>query len=97
MKNVSYGNDLDSFYTAGGPNPDYGSVSVPLTFSSGVSNLQVNVSIIDDQIAEGIERFIANLRLISDNDRVSIAPNTATVNITDNDGEVIAPAFHSPQ
>ena len=57
-------------------------------FSSDVDRVTVNVSIVDDQIAENPEQFFADLTLITDNDRVSIAPPMATVVISDNDGKM---------
>ncbi len=45
------------------------------------------MTIVDDQIAENPEQLFADFNLFSDNDRVVISPNTATLTITDNDGE----------
>ena len=58
-----------------------------LTFSASVSSISVNVSINDDTIDELDELFRAALDLVSDNDRVVVAPASADILITDNDGE----------
>ena len=58
-----------------------------LNFSSDATFHLIPIHIFDDQLAESVERFTANLELLTNNDRVSIAPDTATVDIIDNDGK----------
>jgi hypothetical protein len=52
-----------------------------------VNRVTVNVSILDDEVDEPTEDFVAALSLQTDNDRVQVTPDTATVDIVDNDGE----------
>ena len=68
---------------------DYTSVlGQALTFRSRLPSMTVLVPIIDDLLdEEDIERFTANLTLVTDNPRVEIAPPMAEVLILDNDGK----------
>ena len=63
---------------------DYESVLEELTFSAGLERQCVDVTIQDDDIAEGLEDFTAGLT--TSVDRVILDPDVATVNIADNDG-----------
>ena len=63
---------------------DYESVLEELTFSAGLERQCVDVTIQDDDIAEGLEDFTAGLT--TSVDRVTLDPDVATVNIADNDG-----------
>ena len=63
---------------------DYESVLEELTFSAGLERQCVDVTIQDDDIAEGLEDFTAGLN--TSVDRVILDPDVATVNIADNDG-----------
>jgi len=66
---------------------DYTQTTAPLTFLPG-ENLQcVNISILDDAILESNEDFSVQLNT-QDTAAVTINLNSASVTITDNDGEV---------
>jgi hypothetical protein len=54
-----------------------------------MDRITVNISILDDQLDEPTEDFFATLALQTDNDRVPVTPDTALVDIVDNDGEDI--------
>ncbi|ORU93486.1 MAG: hypothetical protein A6F71_08950 [Cycloclasticus sp. symbiont of Poecilosclerida sp. M] len=58
-----------------------------LTFSASVSSISVDVSINNDTIDELDELFRAVLALVSDVDRVEVAPASADILIIDDDGE----------
>ena len=66
---------------------DFSSVSTPLTFNSDVTNIQVQILIVDDSESESVENFLANLTMITDDVNVEIIPDQATIFITDNDGK----------
>ena len=71
---------------ASGPNPDFVNTSLPISFPPGESSIEVNVSIVDDQVAELSELFSVTI-LNPTISRVNISTATATVNITDDDSE----------
>jgi hypothetical protein len=48
-----------------------------------MDHITVNVSILDNQL----EDFVATLALQTDNNRVLVNPNTAQVEMVDNDGK----------
>ena len=66
---------------------DYGEISDrQLIFSSAVSNLAVRVDIIDDNVLEElVERFTAVLSSVVP--RLTLLPEVANIDITDNDGQ----------
>ena len=66
---------------------DYGEISDrQLIFSSAVSNLAVRVDIIDDNVLEElVETFTAVLSSVVP--RLTLLPEVANVDITDNDGQ----------
>ena len=68
-------------------NADYSSVIQPLTFTTTTDVGDVSVLISEDEISESLENFFADLSLLTNTDRVTIAPAEATVEIVDNDGE----------
>ena len=67
-------------------NGDYAGVSAIITFPAGVTKQIVNVSTIDDVVLENPEFFSAVLGNVSPSDVAVISQPTATVNITNNDG-----------
>ena len=70
------------------PGFDYENTVTTITFGPGVSALTVNVPILDDDIAENIEMFSANLRLpAGSTDIVFLDPDRANATILDNDGK----------
>ncbi len=75
------------FYTAPG---DYTSVTQTVVFRQNGDFGNVAVPITDDGVSEPVENFFADLSLITVTDRVIVAPDEATVTITDNDGERLA-------
>lgn len=64
---------------------DYTGTTQSLTFNQGVTSQPITIPILDDNINEVLERFVA--RLTSSDDDVIISPGVATVEITDNDGK----------
>ena len=68
---------------------DYISVSQQLNFTSSVTEYRVNISIVNDNLVEDVEQFIANLNLISAVGNVSINSPQATVNIHSDDSTLI--------
>ena len=72
---------------------DYVSVSnEPLTFTRGSPSDSVTISIRDDTTEEYSESFVARLSVDTAlYPGVRLAPNTANVNIRDNDGEEMQP------
>ena len=68
---------------------DYTSVTRQLSFNSAVTAFNVFVPIINDNLIEQVESFLANLRLVSAVGSVSIAPPQATVSIQSDDRELL--------
>ena len=68
---------------------DYISVSQQLNFTSSVTEYRVNISIVNDNLVEDVEHFIANLNLISAVGNVLINPPQATVNIHSDDSMLL--------
>ena len=64
---------------------DYISVSQQLQFTSSGTEYRVNISIVNDNLVEDVEQFIANLNLISAVGSISINSPQATVNIHSDD------------
>lgn len=80
MKNFRY------LFVSSLASEDFEIVSTLLTFTSTISSVQVQVPIIDDNISESSEDFVANLTLITADIEVDINPGQATIIINDNDG-----------
>ena len=76
---------------------DYISVSSePLTFTRGSPSDSVTITIQDDTTVEYSESFVARLSVDTAlYPGVRLAPNTANVNIRDNDGEKMQPWLHT--
>ena len=66
---------------------DYATTSVTVTIPATVSSQSVIVPIINDSLIEGVEQFSAQLSLPAGQDGVMLGANTATVEITGDDGE----------
>lgn len=67
---------------------DFANVSMVLEFTSSISRLCVNVSIVDDTDLEGTEGFLARLEPDSAlPDGVQLMPAVAPVAIFDNEGK----------
>ncbi|XP_064387615.1 uncharacterized protein LOC135335886 isoform X2 [Halichondria panicea] len=64
---------------------DYSSVIQPLTFTTTTDVGDVSVLISEDGVSEPLENFFADLSLLTNTDRVTIAPTEATITIEDND------------
>ena len=76
-------------YNSFSPAPnDYTNVfSEPLTFSRNIPTNSITISITDDMLVEGPESFTAELSVNRAlNPGVMLNPDTATVNIIDDDG-----------
>ena len=81
--------------TGGGKDYDSGSYSVK--FDSGITEVTLNVSIIDDDILEGNEKFNLTVNVSSLPNKVIVSdPGQATVTIVDNDGKSNMYNYHSP-
>ena len=68
---------------------DYERESFTVTFPAGVNIISFNVTIIDDNIAELAELFTLDLKIpaaAADMGVVKGSPDTATVNIMDDEG-----------
>ena len=76
---------------------DYISVSSePLTFSRGSPSDSITITIQDDTTVEYSESFVARLSVDAAlYPGVRLAPNTANVNIRDNDGEKMQPWLYT--
>ncbi len=59
----------------------------PLTLTTTTDVGDVSVLISEDGISELLENFFADLSLLTNTDRVTIAPAEATVTIEDNGGQ----------
>ena len=68
---------------------DYQPEARTITFSSSVSNVSITITIVDDSILESTENFLVNLADPQSQIGVSTMPNTANVDIVDNDGKLI--------
>ncbi len=66
---------------------DYSAVIEVVVFRQNGEFGNVAVPIIDDGVSEPVENLFADLALITDTDRVTVAPAEATITIIDNDGE----------
>lgn len=66
---------------------DYSSVTQSLTFTVDSITGDVFVPISEDLVSEPLENFFADISLVTSTDRVTIAPDEATVTIVDDDGE----------
>ena len=79
---------VDGSAVSQGPEPDYQSLSVQLTFTPSMTEICHNVIIIDDSITENSKLFAGLLSSIDS--AVILAPDTASVEILDNDRELPA-------
>ena len=62
----------------------------PLTFTRGSPSQSVSITIIDDTTVEDSEMFVARLSVnAAVYPGVRLAPDTANINIINNDGETI--------
>ena len=64
---------------------DYTSVSQDLTFQPGSERQCVDVPIVNDDDLENEEQF--SMTITTEEDRVTLEPDSTTVTITDDDGE----------
>ena len=65
---------------------DYGGVVTTVTFEPGDTAQFVDISIVNDDVLEGVEMFTATLT--TDDSNVDISSNdTATITITDDDSK----------
>ena len=64
---------------------DYTSVSQLLTFGPGQTTQNVPVTIVNDNVFEETEQFMASLELVTTGVDVQVIPAEATVNIFDDD------------
>ena len=64
---------------------DFETVSQILTFDPLNQELNFSLTLIDDEILDNFEFFTIDLLLMSDSDRITLAPDTLFVNILDND------------
>ena len=65
---------------------DYGGVVTTVTFEPGDTEQFVDISIVNDDVLEGVEMFTATLTI--DDSNVDISSNdTATITITDDDSK----------
>ena len=56
-----------------------------LTFSQSQNSATIPITIVDDVVLEPMESFTAHLSLLTDVNNVMIQPETAVVNVIDND------------
>ena len=69
------------------PSTDYGEVTTNLTFSSCENKTCINVTIVNDNVAEETEVFTVRLQKPANPDSsISLIPNSAEVQVEDNDG-----------
>ena len=68
---------------------DYTTSSVTVTFQAAEASQVVMVPILFDNLLEGEEQFTAQLSRPADQDGVVLGANTTTVEITDDDCEII--------
>ena len=67
---------------------DYTAVTTSFTYTSNVTEHNVTIPIVNDNVTEVIERFSANLRWVSADADVIINPDRAIVNIMSEDGRL---------
>ena len=81
----------DAYYFCFTAPADYTSVSdEPLTFTRDSPSQSVTISIRDDTTVEGSEKFVARLSVnAAFYPGVRLLPDTANINIIDNDGEIL--------
>ena len=60
-----------------------------LTFTGGITSLQVPVVIVDDSIREPSEEFVANITVITTDLEVVVDPDQTIIIIIDNDGMIL--------
>ena len=68
---------------------DYTTSLVTVTFQAAEASQVVMVPILFDNLLEGEEQFTAQLSRPADQDGVVLGANTATVEITDDDCEIL--------
>ena len=76
------------FFTSDGA--DYNPTDQNITFLSGLGegyNVNISISITNDNIAENNEKFIVGLSLLLTSFTVRVDPGQAIVSITDDDGK----------
>ena len=66
---------------------DYGGVTSIVTFESGVTEQFVDISIVNDDVLEGVEMFTATLTTDDSNVDIS-SDDTAFITIVDNDSKL---------
>ena len=76
--------ELSIFLLCSAPD-DYTSVSQDLTFQPGSDRQCVEVAIVNDDELENEEQF--TVTITTEEDRVTLEPDSTTVTITDDDGE----------
>jgi len=67
---------------------DYQPTTVQLTFSSTVTRLDVNVTLVDDDITEVVEEFQATLQEAVTSTSVFVSPSVAKAIIEDDDSKI---------
>ena len=75
---------LPFVYLLPGPE-DFAPIDRILTFSEEVTKVNVTVMVVDDQVSEGVERFMADLQLATSDAGVLIDPPATTILILDDD------------
>ena len=75
---------MSAFLLCSAPD-DYTAVSQVLTFQPGSDRQCVEVAIVNDDELENEEQF--TVTITTDEDRVTLEPDSTTVTITDDDGE----------
>ncbi len=66
---------------------DYVTTMATLTFTSSTSRIPQRVSILADNVDEPEESFLAQLTRRTQDSRVTVSPERATISILDNNGK----------
>lgn len=69
---------------------DYEMLMRTVTFTSGVTRIEVPVTIIDDVETETTEDFLVNVTVADSDFDINIAPGQTAVVIIDDDGKIFA-------
>ena len=90
MISLSYASPVPTFPITFIGGDDYRNGSIPVTFELLVETATVTVTIFDDEVAECPEEFSLGLEISEAAANMGVikgSPDSATVSITDNDGE----------
>ena len=80
---------FNDYYTPIGSGVDFDSSPITITIEAGSTEGRGNISVICDNVVEGVETFDMNLTLASDNSLVRVGRDTSIGRITDSTGMIV--------